>query len=143
MDRFDFSKTGGNAFHGVCRYTRHAGRSAPGALSAPRAPLRRPDHAALSRQSELSSGCDESESIGLSGTPERGIATHALTPRQQDVLNLIVGGKSNKEIARALNLCEGTVKVHVAALFRNLGVNRRAAAAAAGARLLSGAEEGR
>ena len=63
-----------------------------------------------------------------------------LTPRQRDVLQLIVAGKSNKEIARALNLGEGTVKVHLAALFRNLGVNNRAAAAAAGARLLSGRE---
>lgn len=61
-----------------------------------------------------------------------------LTPRQREVLELIVAGKSNKEIARALNLGEGTVKVHLAALFRNLGVNNRAAAAAAGARLLSG-----
>ncbi|HEX2257231.1 MAG TPA: response regulator transcription factor [Afifellaceae bacterium] len=60
-----------------------------------------------------------------------------LTPRQRDVLQLIVAGKSNKEIARGLKLGEGTVKVHLAALFRNLGVNNRAAAAAAGARLLS------
>jgi DNA-binding NarL/FixJ family response regulator len=66
---------------------------------------------------------------------------HALTPRQQDVLNVIVRGESNKEIARALNLGEGTIKVHVAALFRNLGVNSRAAAAAAGARLIAAAEE--
>lgn len=61
-----------------------------------------------------------------------------LTPRQRDVLELIVAGSSNKEIARALKLGEGTVKVHLAALFRNLEVNNRAAAAAAGARLLSG-----
>jgi DNA-binding NarL/FixJ family response regulator len=72
-------------------------------------------------------------------TPEA--VLRALTPRQQDVLHLIVRGESNKEIARALNLGEGTVKVHVAALFRNLGVNSRAAAAAAGARLISGAEK--
>jgi DNA-binding NarL/FixJ family response regulator len=65
-------------------------------------------------------------------------ALAGLTPRQREVLELIVAGKSNKEIARALNLGEGTVKVHLAALFRNLGVNNRAAAAAAGARLLSG-----
>jgi len=137
MDRFDFSKTAGNAFHGVCRYSRHAGRSAPAALP----PLRRPDHVALLVQNGLSSGNAGSQGIRLIGPLERQIAAHALTPRQQDVLNLIVGGKSNKEIARALKLGEGTVKVHVAALFRNLGVNRRAAAAAAGARLLSGAEE--
>lgn len=63
----------------------------------------------------------------------------ALTPRQRDVLELIVQGKSNKEIARQLDLGEGTVKIHLAALFRNLGVRNRAAAAVAGARLLPGA----
>src|SRR3984893_11598431 len=72
-------------------------------------------------------------------TPEA--VLRALTPRQQDVLNLIVKGESNKQIARALNLGEGTIKVHVAALFRNLGVNSRAAAAAAGARLIAAAGE--
>lgn len=58
-----------------------------------------------------------------------------LTARQRDVLGLLVEGKSNKEIARTLTLGEGTVKVHVAALFRNLGVNTRSGAAAAGVRL--------
>jgi DNA-binding NarL/FixJ family response regulator len=61
----------------------------------------------------------------------------ALTPRQRQVLELVVQGKSNKEMARALNLGEGTVKIHMAALFRALGVTSRAGAAAAGARLLS------
>lgn len=60
-----------------------------------------------------------------------------LTPRQRDVLRHIVEGKSNKEIARALSLGEGTVKVHVAALFRTLGLTSRSAAAAVGARILA------
>jgi DNA-binding NarL/FixJ family response regulator len=55
-----------------------------------------------------------------------------LTPRQHDVLKLIVRGLSNKEIARSLNVAEGTVKIHVAALFGKLGVHRRAAVAIAG-----------
>lgn len=59
-----------------------------------------------------------------------------LTPRQLDVLRMLVEGKSNKEIARALELGAGTVKVHMAALFRNLGVTNRAAAAVNGAELL-------
>ncbi len=59
-----------------------------------------------------------------------------LTGRQLDVLRLLVQGKSNKEIARNLNLAEGTVKVHMLALFRSMAVHSRAAAAAAGARLL-------
>jgi DNA-binding NarL/FixJ family response regulator len=59
-----------------------------------------------------------------------------LTPRQRDVLELLVKGKSNKEIARELDLGEGTVKIHLAALFRNLGVRNRATAAVAGAQLI-------
>jgi DNA-binding NarL/FixJ family response regulator len=61
-------------------------------------------------------------------------SSHALTQRQQDVLDLLVQGKSNKEIALALKLGEGTVKIHLAAIFRHFGVNNRAAAAVAGAR---------
>ena len=55
-----------------------------------------------------------------------------LSARQRDVFELIVRGLSNKEIARTLNLAEGTVKIHVAALFRKLGVQRRSAVAIAG-----------
>jgi DNA-binding CsgD family transcriptional regulator len=60
-----------------------------------------------------------------------------LTRRQRDVFELIVQGMSNKEIARNLQLAEGTVKIHVKALFAKLGVRRRAAAAVAGTRLFS------
>lgn len=64
-----------------------------------------------------------------------------LTPRQRQVLDLLIAGKSNKEIARALQLSDGTIKVHMAALFKNLGVNSRSAAAALGARHLLSAEK--
>ena len=68
--------------------------------------------------------------------------TPMLTVRQQEVLKLIVLGRSNKEIARILKLGPGTVKVHVSALFGKLGVRRRAAVAVAGARLISSARPG-
>ena len=57
-----------------------------------------------------------------------------LSAGQRDVMTLIVRGLSNKEIASILNLAEGTVKIHVAAL-RKLGVCSRAAVTAAGGRL--------
>jgi DNA-binding NarL/FixJ family response regulator len=53
-----------------------------------------------------------------------------LTQRQQEVLHLIRNGKSNKEIARLLNLTESTVKVHTNGLYRALGVRNRSGAAA-------------
>ena len=63
-----------------------------------------------------------------------------LTPRQRDVFDLIVQGLSNKEIARRLRLAEGTVKIHIKALFAKLGVRRRAAVAIAGTRLLASSD---
>jgi DNA-binding NarL/FixJ family response regulator len=59
-----------------------------------------------------------------------------LSPRQRQVLKGLVEGKSNKEIARALNVAEGTVKIHLAALFRFLGATNRAHAAALGKQLI-------
>ncbi|TQV69955.1 response regulator transcription factor [Exilibacterium tricleocarpae] len=52
-----------------------------------------------------------------------------LTPRQKEVLGCISDGKSNKQIARDLNLSEGTVKIHCMAIFRELGVSNRTQAA--------------
>jgi DNA-binding NarL/FixJ family response regulator len=48
-----------------------------------------------------------------------------LTPRQSDVLGLLLQGKPNKLIARELNVSVETVKDHVAAVLRALGVNSR------------------
>lgn len=63
------------------------------------------------------------------GLPHAPVRTHGcLTRRQNAVLELMREGKSNKQIARELGICEGTVKVHVAALFRHLGVHNRVSA---------------
>jgi len=59
-----------------------------------------------------------------------------LTPRQRDMLELIIEGCSNKEIAARLGLGEGTVKAHLATLFRRLNVRNRSAAALAGIDLI-------
>jgi DNA-binding NarL/FixJ family response regulator len=48
-----------------------------------------------------------------------------LTPRQCEVLRLLGKGQANKEIARALDISEGTVKIHLAAIFRLLDVRNR------------------
>ena len=53
----------------------------------------------------------------------------ALTPRERDVLRMLASGRSNQDIADALFVSVGTVKVHVTHLFAKLGVKSRAAAA--------------
>ena len=64
-----------------------------------------------------------------------------LTRRESDVLRLLAGGASNREISRQLYLSEKTVKAHLAAVFRKLGVtNRTQAAMAAVAMGLGGAQ---
>lgn len=50
---------------------------------------------------------------------------YGLTVRQMDILKHLVAGHSNKEIAGAINLSEGTVKAHVSAIYQALRVNNR------------------
>lgn len=57
-----------------------------------------------------------------------------LTDRQAQVLALMVRGLSNRDIAEQLRLSEGTVKIHVTAIFRALDVNSRTQALVAVAR---------
>lgn len=52
-----------------------------------------------------------------------------LTPRQQQVLELLVRGQSNREIAHHLGVAQGTVRIHVAAILRTLNVRNRTQAA--------------
>ena len=57
--------------------------------------------------------------------PEIGQHAPALTDRQRDVLRLLSEGLSTKDIARALDLGVGTIKVHLSALYRTLGAHSR------------------
>jgi DNA-binding NarL/FixJ family response regulator len=58
-----------------------------------------------------------------------------LTERQIEVLRLLSQGKPNKSIARDLNISEGTVKIHLAAIFRALDVRNRVEAVVASRKL--------
>ena len=51
--------------------------------------------------------------------------TERISPRQEQVLDLILAGKSNKEIANQVFLSERTVKFHVSSLLRLYGVSSR------------------
>jgi len=61
-----------------------------------------------------------------------------LTPRQTEVLSLLLKGMPNKLIARELNLSVETVKDHVAAVLRALGVNTRTQAVLAVSQMTQG-----
>lgn len=67
-------------------------------------------------------------------TAANGVAD-TLTPRQQEVLQLMIEGLSNREIAEELYLAEGTVKAHMNQIFTRLLVRNRAEAIRAAQRL--------
>ncbi|MGO9491776.1 MAG: response regulator [Terracidiphilus sp.] len=62
------------------------------------------------------------------------MGTEDLTPREAQVLEQIVSGKSNKEIATELAISEATVKTHINTLLSKLGVTDRTQAATAAIR---------
>ena len=64
---------------------------------------------------------------GQRPAPER-VATDKLsdlTPREREIVRLIVGGASNKQVASALDISERTVKGHLSNVFQKLGVTDR------------------
>jgi len=70
-----------------------------------------------------------------SATPAKVPADIGLTGRQSEVLALLVQGKPNKIICRELGLAEGTVKIHVTAILKALGVTNRTQAVIAVSKL--------
>ena len=63
------------------------------------------------------------------------IISELITDRQMDILRCISRGHSNKKIARELDLSENTVKVHVSAMLRSLGLTNRTQAGILGQKL--------
>jgi len=64
---------------------------------------------------------------GRKAEAEAATAPLRFTPREEDVLRLLVGGQSNREIGKALDIDEATVKAHVGRLLRKVGVENRTA----------------
>jgi len=69
------------------------------------------------------------------GSDRRAEGSLHLTPREREVLALVLQGEQNKEIAARLGVAEQSAKDHVSELLRKFGVPNRAALADAGARL--------
>jgi LuxR family transcriptional regulator, maltose regulon positive regulatory protein len=84
----------------------------------------------LTRLFAASRDIDLGRKIGLE-MPRALRRTEGLTTREREVLELVVAGRSNPEIARTLFISESTAKVHVRHIFDKLGVHSRAEAAAA------------
>lgn len=87
---------------------------------------------------------------GGAGEEGHGARHHSgkLTQRETDILAHLSEGRSNRDISRALFLSEKTVKAHLAAIFRKLGVTNRTQAAMAAVSMgigpgLPGVESGR
>jgi DNA-binding NarL/FixJ family response regulator len=59
----------------------------------------------------------------------RGKDMNSLTRREREVVLALAEGLSNKDVARRLNLSEGTVKVHLHNIYSKLGVRNRTALA--------------
>jgi DNA-binding NarL/FixJ family response regulator len=72
---------------------------------------------------------DRNARSDMGGSSEK--ADPGLTRREIDILEFLAQGYSNREISRALFLSEKTVKAHLAAVFRKLGVSNRTKAAMA------------
>ncbi|HEX4789575.1 MAG TPA: LuxR C-terminal-related transcriptional regulator [Actinospica sp.] len=84
-----------------------------------------------SRLSAVVSRALESEALGF-GPAERGcrVRLPGLTPRESDVLDLVLDGLSSKEIARRLGISRATARCHVQNILTKLGVYSRTQAAA-------------
>ena len=63
------------------------------------------------------------------GSPNGRRGEYSRTQREHDILALLSEGRSNRDIAQRLYLSEKTVKAHLAAIFRKLGVTNRTQAA--------------
>lgn len=64
----------------------------------------------------------------LSSPPPSRDGLAPLTPRQEEVLDLLLSGRTNKEISQTLQLSEETTKNHVSGILRNFGVQTRSQA---------------
>ena len=124
-----YTATSGDADAVVMGYRAHRGL----AQAAAESPTLRPVIADLLMRSH---DVDIARAVGLTIPRERR-PRQRLSPREQEVYDLIAQGRTNLEIARTLFISESTTKVHVRHIFEKLGVRSRAEAA----RMASGRQD--
>jgi len=109
------------SMHPEATWVRQAMRRAPADTSSKRHGPR-----LGSRDSEGGRGRNGFRSAGRAAIGIEGRAQWRLTQRELEVLQMIVDGKSNKEIAAALDLSANTVAVHRANIMNTLGIHKTA-----------------
>jgi two-component system, NarL family, nitrate/nitrite response regulator NarL len=70
-----------------------------------------------------------SERITAGNSAAQGGHVNGLSDREMQILGYLLNGAQNKQIARDLQICEGTVKVHLKAILKKIGVQNRTQAA--------------
>ena len=71
---------------------------------------------------------DRLKILRIAPSASRAPELEMLTDREREILGLICQGKGDPEMSSELNLSHNTVRNHIAALYRKIGVNRRSAA---------------
>lgn len=64
----------------------------------------------------------------VSGAPSKPTPLDTLSPREREILGLLIEGRTNKDIARRLDLQEITIKIHLRNVYRKIGAVNRAQA---------------
>ena len=85
--------------------------------------------AAVSTASGAAAGAAQATGLGMAPCVGADDPIHQLSPREREILALIAKGDSNKHIARALEIAETTVKIHVQHILRKLNLTNRVHAA--------------
>ena len=92
-------------------------------------PNRNSESASYGEQSKPSGPCDVAHLPAITPSATDQPRELKCSPRQKEIIELLIAGQSNKGMARTLNLSEGTIKFHMSAVMRLLGAKSRVEAA--------------
>jgi DNA-binding NarL/FixJ family response regulator len=88
----------------------------------------------------LAKAADQRQPASRAAAPGSDSRLDDFTPRELEVLDRLRQGTSNKIIAHELNICDGTVKVHIKHIMRKLKVTNRTQAALVASKIFDGSE---